>query len=264
MLRFQRADLSDCFDRAAKIAGKRSPRELTRMVLIDAADNRATVTATDCEVGVRLSCPCEGPPMKALVPGVLMAGFLRSMSGTEVTLDLDADRAVLTDGVATFRPPTADPETFVGWQTPENSVSLDAHKFAPAVRRTAWSADEESTRYALGGVLVVLRKGECELAATDSRCLAVESFATESDTEWQGIIPTVAITAAAPLMAGSFTLHYSDKAVEFEGIDSSYYSRLVEGRFPDYSKVIPRGKFACELVLACNDMARLVSQGTSR
>jgi DNA polymerase-3 subunit beta len=260
MLTFERDKLSDCMDRAAKIASRRSPRELTKWVLIEAADGKAVITATDCEVGIRMTCPCEGPPLTTLVPGPLVAGFLRSMTGEEVTLELDSDKAVLSDKSATFRPPVRDPQEFVGWTTPENSVSLDASKFNPAVRRTAWAADEESTRYALGGVLMEFKGGELALAATDSRALAVETLDVDTEIEWKGIVPTVAIVPAAQLMGGTFTFHYGEKAVEFAGIDSSYYSRLVEGRFPKYQDVIPKGKFPCEIVLACGDLVRLVSQ----
>lgn len=260
MLTFNRSRLSDCMDKAAKIASKRSPRELTKWVLIEAANGTATITATDCEVGIRMTCPCEGPPMTVLVQGPLMAAFLRSMTGEDVTLDLDGERAVLSDKSATFKPPIRDPQEFVGWTTPAESIELEAHRFAPAVRRTAWAADDESTRYALGGVLMDFKGGQCALAATDSRCLAVETFDVDAELEWKGVVPSYAIVSAAPLMAGTFRFHYGKNDVEFVGVDSSYYSRLVEGRFPDYSQVIPKGKAACDLVLCCGDLVRLVTQ----
>jgi DNA polymerase-3 subunit beta len=149
----------------------------------------------------------------------------------------------------------------VGWTTPANSISLDAYRFKPAVKRTAWAADEESTRYALGGVFMVFEPGRLTLAATDSRCLAVESVEIEEqDVSWSGIVPTYAIAAAAPLMGGTFQFRYGDKSVEFVGTDSSYYSRLVEGRFPKYQDVLPKGKFPCEIVFGRDDLLQLVNQ----
>lgn len=258
MLKFRRERLSDCFDKAAKISNRRTPRDLTQWVLLEAADDKATITATDCETGVKLTCPCEGPPLTVLVQGQLVAGFLKTM-GEEVTLDLEADRAVLSDKVTTFRPPVRDPQEFVGWTTPKESLSLDASKFNPAVRRTAFAADLESTRYALGGVRVEIANNQCVLAATDSRRLAVDSFEVEFDGEWSGIIPTQSIQFAAQLMGGTFTLHHGPNEVEFEGVDSSFYSRLVEGRFPKWQDVVPK-KPPTQVTVAANALMNMVIQ----
>lgn len=259
MLTFQRDKLSDCFDKAAKISGRKTPRDLTQWVLVDASGDRATITATDCETGIRMSCPCEGPSLKVLLQGTLVAALLKTM-GDEVTLSLEGETAVLSDKVTTFRPPLRDAGEFVGWTTPKESLQLDASKFNPAVRRTAFAADVESTRYALGGVLVDIKNGEVGLAATDSRRLAVESFAIDSDAEWRGVIPSQAIVIAASLMGGSFTLHHGTNDCEFQGPDTSFYTRLMEGRFPQWQDVIPKQAPPCQVTLACNALMNMVIQ----
>lgn len=259
MLTFKRELLSDCFDKAAKISGRKTPRDLTQWVLVDASGDRATITATDCETGIRMSCPCEGPALKVLLQGTLVSALLKTM-GDEVTLSLEGETAVLSDKVTTFRPPVRDAVEFVGWTTPKESLELNASQFNPAVRRTAFAADVESTRYALGGVLVDIKDGEVGLAATDSRRLAVESFEIDSDAEWRGVISQQAITLAASLMGGTFRLHHDKNAVEFEGADTAFYSRLVEGKFPPYRDVIPKQNSACQVTLACNALMNMVIQ----
>lgn len=260
MLKFKRDDIADCFSRAARVAGRKDG--VRSKALIEAENGRATITAVDdlAEIGIRLQCSCDGPNLRTMVPCQLTANFLKSFTEDSVSAEIVGNSLRLTDGPATFEPEAGDPDSFTGWTTPGNEIRLTASTFSAAVNRVAWAAESEAaTRYALSGVHLQIKGGKCRLAATDSRCLAVEYIEVDSEAEWEGVVPTLAITFAASLMVGDFDLCYGENSVEFRGVDSHVYARLVQGRFPKVADVIPKDD-ARKLDLTTSDILRVVRQ----
>ena len=115
------------------------------------------------------------------------------------------------------------------------------------IRRTSFATDTESTRYALGGLLLEFSEGLLTLAATDSRRLAVSNAISER----QGDPQTPARTTVVPTKAMGLLERSIDAEADFVDIvvhdndvlmragACTVSSRLVEGRFPRYRDVIP-------------------------
>jgi DNA polymerase-3 subunit beta len=115
------------------------------------------------------------------------------------------------------------------------------------IRRTIFATDSESTRYALGGIQMELGAEKLTLAATDSRRLAVVT--TASSMVGKPAIPTVSPVIPSKAMGliekslgdgtgeAHIALHQNDIVVRCQG--TTIASQLVQGRFPDYRKVLP-------------------------
>src|SRR6185436_5818453 len=129
----------------------------------------------------------------------------------------------------------------------ENYHVIPAASFKEMIRRTVFSTDVESTRYALGGVLMEIIGEKLTMAATDSRRLAVisSSCSTLGTVEPRTTHPVVPAKALS-LIEKSITDSDQDvylavypNSVLVKCSSSTIYSRLVEGRFPRYGDVIP-------------------------
>ena len=127
------------------------------------------------------------------------------------------------------------------------------------IRRTVFATDVESTRYALGGILLEMSPEKATLAATDSRRLAVVSCSCESvgEPDLQSaspVIPSKAMLLIERSLPDSdesvqIAIHSNDVVVRCGG--ATIYSRLVEGRFPRYAEVIPvESNASVELVVS--------------
>jgi DNA polymerase-3 subunit beta len=158
-----------------------------------------------------------------------------------------------TDGTATivkaprseFRLPAEDPLEFpaVASFPADSGHEISTLLVRELVRRTVFATDNESSRYALGGVLVELGDKEVTAVGTDGRRLAM----VDSDLEFPAshetdvIIPTKAVQELQRLLgdAGEVIVKLSDSQISFTVGDSLLASKLIEGNYPNYRQVIP-------------------------
>jgi DNA polymerase-3 subunit beta len=110
--------------------------------------------------------------------------------------------------------------------------------------KTAFAASTEETRYYLNGVFLHIAPEESRIVATDGRRLALaKNAAVESITEEIGVIvPVKAVSEIRKTFTESENLNISlaENQIIFSDEVSTLTSRLVEGEFPDYNRIIPQ------------------------
>jgi DNA polymerase-3 subunit beta len=177
--------------------------------------------------------------------------ILRELTEEQVSIEVTDGKVNIASGHSEFRLSPEDPVEF-----PSVAVfDQDAYFSGPgsvlreASRRTLFATDVESTRYALGGVLIEPGEKGLTLAATDSRRLAVvEIPCSKTGDPASGpangaVIPSKAMSLIEKSIAGAeddevfLALRNSDVLVKSG--NGTIASRLVEGRFPKYRQVIP-------------------------
>ncbi|MEX0718419.1 MAG: DNA polymerase III subunit beta [Planctomycetaceae bacterium] len=258
-LHCHRPALTTAFQVVGGVVPTRTPKDILRSVKLQSVDGTVTLTGTDTEVGIRYEIPgveAEGN-VTALVPAARMMSILRELTDDAVVLEITEDAVWVRSGGSEFKLSAADPEEF-----PEVAAFQDAqyHRvpgrvLREMIRRTVFATDEESTRYALGGVLVELKADSIALAATDSRRLAVTTAACQSDGVEAGNVNPVVPSKAMQLIERSIAedddevwlaVHQNDVVVRCGA--STISSQLVQGRFPRYADVIPRAADAKSVI----------------
>lgn len=247
-----RALFSTAFSIAASAVPARTPKDVLRNVLMSVTKQGVELVGTDQEIAIRFSVQgvTTSSDGVALLPTQRVSSILREIQDQQLSIDINERNITLKTATAVFRLSSEDPQEFP--PVPEFRESdffrIPAAVFRQMIRRTSFATDTESTRYALGGILLEFADGMVTLAATDSRRLAVASAACEK--EGQPRAPekaTVVPTKAMLLLERSIdaTAQYVDVAVRDNDVlmrtgACTVYSRLVEGRFPRYRDVIPR------------------------
>ena len=247
-----REKLASAFQIAATVANARSPKEILQNVKIEAAEDRVTLMATDMETGIRIDV--EGVdvqnPGRALLPVARVGLILRESSDQQLSFEVAGTETVVQGLNATFKLPSANPDEYpnvVGFEE-EAYHELSAKLFKEMVKRTSFATDADSSRYALGGVLMEMTGEEVLAVGTDGRRLArmlgtgksVGGHQTSGNTT---IIPTKSLA----LMERSIgdkeeTIHIASRSndVLLRTSRCTVYSRLVEGRYPNWRQVIPK------------------------
>jgi len=120
---------------------------------------------------------------------------------------------------------------------------MDASALLMMIQQTSYAASREETRFFLNGVHIHFKEKQVKMAATDGKRLAVAT-ANLDDTiteEKQGIIPTKAVERLKDMLLSSTIVKIcvDSNRVIFDTGDITLVSRLIEGEYPDYEKVIP-------------------------
>ncbi|RLT07634.1 MAG: DNA polymerase III subunit beta [Planctomycetota bacterium] len=248
-----RALFSSAFSIAASAVPSRTPKDILRNVFMSVTSSGVELVGTDQEMAIRYSVSGVTTSSfgDALLPTQRMSSILRELQDEQLELTIDEQNITLKAASAKFRLTSEDPREYppVPQFSDENYFRIPAPVFRQMIRRTTFATDTESTRYALGGLLLEFNEGIVTLAATDSRRLAVATAACEKHgTPESPAKATVVPTKAMSLLERSIDPHaeFVDIAVHENDVmmrsgSCVVYSRLVEGRFPRYRDVIPRG-----------------------
>ncbi len=171
------------------------------------------------------------------------------LQDSEVTIEVEDRQLRIRSGQSEFKLSVEDPAEFpdVAAFREKDYHIVTGPVLKQGLQRTIFATDTESTRYALGGVLMELRKDSLTLAATDSRRLAVFSgsasaLGSVSEEIVSPVVPAKAMQLIERSIPGGdsevhIALHANDILVRSG--NSTIYARLVEGRFPRYQDVIP-------------------------
>ncbi len=255
-----REPLTAAFSLAASIAPTRSPKEILQNVKVTADAGKITLTATDMEVGIRLELT-EGVEIEtegtALLPVARTMAILRESNDETLTFETDDSGIRVHGSHSKFRLPGNNPDEFpsaVGFDEDKYHV-IATRLFREMVKRTVFATDAESSRYALGGVLLEMVEGDVTAVGTDGRRLARmvgtgESVGGHQTTGTSTIVPTRAIQ----LMERALDDHDETIDVAARSNDlllrtsrAVIFSRLVEGRYPNWRQVFPKRESAVQI-----------------
>lgn len=248
-----REPLTNAFSLAASIAPPRSPKEILRNVKITASGGKITLTATDMEVGIRLEVT-EGVDVEtegtALLPVVRTMAILRESNDETLTLETDDSGVQVSGARSRFHLPGNNPDEFppVASFEEDKYHVISSRLFRSMVRRTVFATDTDNSRFALGGVLLEMVGNSITAVGTDGRRLACvegegESVGGHETSGNSTIVPTRAIQLMERAVDESedtidVAARSSDLLVRTES--AVIYSRLVEGRYPNWRQVIPK------------------------
>ena len=218
-----------------------------------AEDGRCTLNATDLELGIRIDVQglAIEEPGEAILPAAKLIDILRESRDAELTIDADTDRCKVEGASFYFEMPGENPTEFPDWPSfnEEKYHEISAGVLREMIHRTVFAAADDATRYSMSGALWEMDGDTAKLVATDGRRLALaEGIATANgghSTKGQTpVVPSKAMTlldrnlTADPEELVKVCLRPNDAL--FRTGRASIYSRLVEGRFPDYKQVLPR------------------------
>jgi DNA polymerase III subunit beta len=247
-----REKLMHAFQMAASVAPTRSPKPILQNVKLQAAADNAILMGTDLEVGIRI----ELPGLEVAVPGDVVlpiarfGAILRESTDGKLVLESDGQKTLVRGQRSEFQLPSENPDEFptVMAFEAQQYQEMPARFFREIVRRTVFATDNESTRYALGGVLIELASDRVTAVATDGRRLArqegpAKGVGEKPAGENATIIPTRAMQVLEKAMAENdenIQLAARENDVLVRSARTTIYSRLVEGRYPKWRDVFPR------------------------
>ena len=255
----ERATLLRCLSHVQSVVERRNTIPILSNVLIDAsADGDLKVMATDLDLQVveHMSAASVETPGAVTVSAHLLFDIARKLpEGSQVSLETSDNRMTVKAGRSRFQLPTLprdDFPTIVEGDLP-TSFELPARTLAEMIDRTRFAISTEETRYYLNGIFLHVSDEDqpvLKAAATDGHRLArytlprPEGAAGMPDV----IVPRKAVAELRKLLEesldGNVEIDLSASKIRFTlGGEGGVVltSKLIDGTFPDYSRVIPTG-----------------------
>src|SRR5690349_8813603 len=221
-------------------------------VLMDAKGSEVRLLATDLEVGLRSRCDATVAKSGALtLPAKKLYEIIKALPETDVRIEEDKGGVKVAAERFDSRMATLPRDDFPALpETPGTTraeLSRDAMK--QMVGKTQFAITGEDTRYFLNGALFVLRPDSMSLVATDGHRLALvtvprDAKAKNEPDEIKAILPKKTLGELARLLGeGEDDIKYErgENHLFFDVGGRLLISRMIDGQFPAYERVIPKG-----------------------
>lgn len=247
------------------VVERRQTLPILSNVLIKLEKSQAIVTATDLEVEMAVTVGVsdgDGEEGRCTLPARKFVDICRAL-GDEAVLDMnvEGEKCVIKAGRSRFKLATLPADEFPNVGAVEGSLLFSAEETALAslFSATQFAMAQQDVRYYLNGMLLDLYPGEVRAVATDGHRLAVakRELQVEIPDNQQFIVPRKAVMELTRLLVrenSKVAVYRSDKHLRLQTSDWVFTTKLVDGRFPEYQRVIPEG--ADKLVLIDREALR--------
>lgn len=235
-LSLPRQDLTRLLTAVTKVVEARSTIPILGNVLLSVEDGQFSARATDLDIEVSTSLPVlDALPGSTTVNAKLLADIAKK-AGSDISLELDGDTLTVKSGRSRFRLATLPVDDFPSFAAGGFDVTFDVD-LAALVAPTQFAISTEETRYYLNGVFLHNPGSALVAVATDGHRLSRHTAPTVGDLP-PVILPRKLVSI---LPKGAVTVSLSTTKVRIATQDTTITSKLIDGTFPDYQRVIPTG-----------------------
>jgi len=247
----QREDLVKPLSFVAGVVERRQTLPILSNVLLRQSNGVLTLTGTDLEVEVIVNTrPVTGNDGEITVPARKLLDICRALpSQAMIEFREEKGKAIIKSGRSRFTLLAMPAGDFPSLETSqwEWAFTLPQSVLRRLLEKTQFCMAQQDVRYYLNGLLLEVSGARLRAVATDGHRMALSEVAlTQAFVgERQGIIPRKGVLELVRFLDGS------DADVEVKGgtnhirvvmKDLTFTSKLIDGRFPDYSKVIPHNQ----------------------
>ena len=232
------------------IVERRHTLPILANVLLEQRDERLYVTATDLEM--QITAHTEWPakePQAVTVAARKLQDLLRALPD-DATLNIDASGSKMTVRAGRSRfnlqtlPATDYPRIGIG-QDQLQTLTLPQRDLRGLLRSVEFAMAQQDIRYYLNGMLLVADKGSLQAVATDGHRLSWASLVVAGDFQRQEVIlPRKMVLELGKLLGDvddPVTIDVLATQARFRFANVELVSKVVDGKFPDYNRVIPTG-----------------------
>lgn len=246
-----RDDLLKPLQQAVSVVERRQTLPILANVLVAVKDSQLTLTATDLEVELSTHAVVDAKgEAEFTVPAKKLLDICKALpDGAGITLDVEGDKVTLRSGRGRYSLGLLPAQDYPSIEPAKASerFSLQAGVLKRLIEKTHFAMAQQDVRYYLNGLLLEIRADRIRAVATDGHRLALcdADFEGGTGTDIQVILPRKAVVELGRLLDGSdseASFEISNSHLRVHLSQASFTSKLIDGRFPDYERVMPNGE----------------------
>ena len=245
----ERSYLSQALGVSGRAVSSRNTLPILSNVLLETQDDRLKLTATDLDTAIRCVIPANvAENGEVAVPSALLADVVSKLPDAPVTLEAHGGKVSVRCGKSDYTILSLPAEDFPVVPQVQDGVELTLPQstLKEMLRMTTFAASKEETRSILMGVLLEARGSNLTMVATDTHRLAWKQAALSEEVSQpvSVIVPAKPLAELERVLKDSVeeTVHvrFGSSQVQFETDHVTLVSRVLDGQFPNYEKVIPK------------------------
>ncbi len=260
-LQVTQENLNKALGIVARVASARNTLPILANVLIKTVDNRLSISATNLDIAITEHIGAKVTEEGAItVPARLMQDFVSSLPSGVIELKLNENKLHITtdqyqsvvNGVA------ADDFPVMPAISSGETWTINASILKKGLQQVIMAASSDESRPVLTGVLLKTQEGHLFAAATDSYRLAEKDLGA-NDRDVNLLIPATAIQDLLRILGdadGAVSVTHDDQQILFQTESVDLVARLIDGKYPDYRKLIP-SEFAVRAQVARADLVNV-------
>ena len=247
---FPKANLKKAINVLQKVSQNKTSSNLPGAIYITTKNGQVELQGNDFELGIRLTI--DGDIKE---PGTLVVGsryfqeLIRKLPGDTIELykPEDGNSLTITSGSSEFNLVTLHPDDFslVEQIHDQDHVNIDSFAMKELIDLTNYAAATDEDRPVFTGALLEINENEVTMVATDTHRMAVKKIPIDepATTPMRAIIPTKTLAEVSRLLPtdnpAMINIIWNRTQIVFNFESIYIISRLIEGTYPEYAKVIP-------------------------
>ena len=247
---FPKANLQKAINVLQKVSQNKTSSNLPGAIYMTTKNGQVELQGNDFELGIRLTI--DGDIKE---PGTLVVGsryfqeLIRKLAGDTIELykPEDGNSLTITSGSSEFNLVTLHPDDFslVEQIHDQDHVNIDSFAMKELIDLTNYAAATDEDRPVFTGALLEIKENEVTMVATDTHRMAVKKITIDepATTPMRAIIPTKTLAEVSRLLQtdnpAMINIIWNRTQIVFNFESIYIISRLIEGTYPEYEKVIP-------------------------
>ncbi len=232
------------------VVERRQTLPILANVLIEANQGVLSLTATDLEVEIIIQLGVDSKVSgRTTLPARKLFDICRSLGeGADIAIKVAEDKATIRSGRSRFVLTTLPADDFpdIGVMEDARSFTLKQGELKRLIDQTSFAMAQQDVRYYLNGMLFEMGSDQLRTVATDGHRLAMAEAAVNIgwNEKTQVIVPRKGINELQRLLDDldkDVNIELGINHIRFSTDGMSFTSKLVDGRFPDYEHVVPKG-----------------------
>lgn len=229
----------------------RSTIQLLGGILLEAGEGSVRLSATDMEISVQTSSPAEVEEEgRVVIPARIFNDIVRSLPGGSFSLEHDDSggtvRLAAGENEYRIRAYAADDFPQLPGFDAEAAFRMSGEVLVETVEKVSRSYSRDETRPVLTGILISFEENRVRMVTTDSYRLSIketELATTAFEGSREAIIPARAMQEVSRIFSGSdeeeIEVSLSENQALFRVGDVLFGTRLIDGNFPEYRRLLP-------------------------
>jgi len=246
----QRESLLKPLAQVVNVVERRQTLPVLANLLTRIENSQLSLTGTDLEVEMVARCPLiDAQDGETTIPARKLFDIVRALpDGSTVTLQFSGEKVTIQAGRSRFSLASLPAQDFpqIDEEASTERVEVPESVLKELIERTAFAMAQQDVRYFLNGLLFDLSEDGLRCVATDGHRLAVCEAPLDAPIRQkrQLIVPRKGVQELQRLLEGGnriLTLELGRTHLRVKRDDVSFTSKLIDGKFPDYTAVIPIG-----------------------